>query len=317
MGRKKPKPDGEKPKRRPRRSPRPPARTCPSRGRSKESCGGSSARRGPAGTRIRRPAGPRRSWPAPTGQEIRKVAWNWRTKPSPSGPTAPTPTSCWPNTLPAARKPSACMKRAWRPASGPSAPRRFRRDAGHFWVALETRPYMRARLGLAHVLWTVGRRDEAVQHLQDMLRLNPGDNQGVRYTLAGFLLFLDRDDDLDQLLRQYPDEDSAAWAYTRALLAFRQQGDTIEARRLLKAARKTNKHVPAYLLGAEVPARPAAALLSAPATRAKPLEYIGSFMAGWKSTPGAVAWLRANAVSGKKKPATPEPKARWPPSRSG
>src|SRR6266511_197758 len=86
-----------------------------------------------------------------------------------------------------------------------------------------------------------------------MLRLNPDDNQGARYTLAGFLLFLDRDDDLARLLDQYPDEDSAAWAYTTALLAFRQQGDTIEARRSLKAAWKTNKHVPAYLTGRKFP----------------------------------------------------------------
>jgi hypothetical protein len=71
----------------------------------------------------------------------------------------------------------------------------FERDVGHFWGLLETRPYMRARLGLAHSLWTAGRRDEAVRHLQDLLRLNPHDNQGVRYTLAGFLLFLDLDGD--------------------------------------------------------------------------------------------------------------------------
>jgi hypothetical protein len=67
-------------------------------------------------------------------------------------------------------------------------PETFQREVGRFWGNLETRPYLRARLGLAHALWTAGRRDEAVQHFQDMLRLNPGDNQGVRYTLAGFLL---------------------------------------------------------------------------------------------------------------------------------
>src|SRR5262249_11929201 len=116
------------------------------------------------------------------------------------------------------------------------------RDVGHFWGLLETRPYLRSRLGLAHALWTAGRRDEAVRHLQDMLRLNPGDNQGVRYTLAGFLLFLDRDDDLARLLDQYGDEDSAAWAWTRALLAFRRHGDTIDTRRALKQAKKTNTH---------------------------------------------------------------------------
>src|SRR2546430_10453841 len=107
---------------------------------------------------------------------------------------------------------------------------------------------MRARFGLALALWTAGRRDEAVAHLMDMLRLNPGDNQGVRYTLAGFLIFLDRDEDLDRLLQHY-DEGSAAWAYTRALLAFRRHGDTPEARQMLREARKTNRHVPAYLLG--------------------------------------------------------------------
>src|SRR5258707_428258 len=83
---------------------------------------------------------------------------------------------------------------------------------------------------------------QAFEHWQDMLRLNPNDNQGVRYTLAGFLLFLDRDDDLADLLEQYPDEGTAAWAYTKALLAFRQHGDTPAARQFLKEAKKTNKH---------------------------------------------------------------------------
>jgi hypothetical protein len=188
-------------------------------------------------------------------------------------------------------------------ALGPDA---FQRDVGHFWGILETRPYMRARLGLAHALWTAGQRDEAVQHLQDMLRLNPGDNQGVRYTLAGFLLFLDRDDDLARLLQQYPEEGSAAWAYTRALLAFRQHGDTPEARRLLKQARKTNKHVPAYLLGEKFPPSELPAYYS-PGDESEALEYIGSFLASWKSTPGAVSWLRENVAARKRKEG-PSPK---------
>jgi hypothetical protein len=175
----------------------------------------------------------------------------------------------------------------------------FRRDAGRFWGLLETRPYLRARLGLAHALWTAGRRDEAVRHLQDMLRLNPGDNQGVRHTLAGFLLFLDRDGDLGRLLQEYPDEGSAAWAYTRALLAFRQHGDTPEARRLLQEAKVTNKHVPAYLLGEKFPpsGRPGP---YRPGDEGEALNYLGSFLGGWKSTPGAVAWLRENVQEARK-----------------
>ncbi len=157
----------------------------------------------------------------------------------------------------------------------------FREEAGHFWGLLETRPYMRARLGLAHTLWTAGRREEAVQHLQEMLRLNPNDNQGIRYTLAGFLLSLDRDEDLAQLLEQYPDEGSAAWAYHRALLAFRQHGDDPAARRLLKEAKKQNKHVPAYLLDEKFPPSESPDYYI-PGEESEALEYISSSLAAWK-----------------------------------
>jgi tetratricopeptide (TPR) repeat protein len=182
----------------------------------------------------------------------------------------------------------------------------FERDAGHFWGILPTRPYMRARLGLAHALWTAGRRDEAVQHLQDMLRLNPNDNQGVRYTLAGFLLFLDRDDDLARLLDQY-DEASAGWSYTKALLAFRQHGDTPEARRLLKEAKQINKHVPAYLLGEKFPPTKPPDYYS-PGADSEALNYIGGFLAGWKFTPSAIAWLRVNVKKPKGEKEAPQPK---------
>jgi tetratricopeptide (TPR) repeat protein len=188
-------------------------------------------------------------------------------------------------------------------ALGPDA---FRDWVGHFWGVLETRPYMRARLGLALALWTAAKRDEAVGHLHEMLRLNPNDNQGVRYTLAGFLLFLDRDAELAQLLDQYPEEGSAAWDYTRALLAFRRHGDTPDTRKLLQRAFKTNRYVPAYLLGTKFPpnARPD---YYSPGDESEALEYLNGFLAGWKSAPGAVAWVRA--VVAKPRPA---PKAKGP-----
>jgi tetratricopeptide (TPR) repeat protein len=176
----------------------------------------------------------------------------------------------------------------------------FERDVGRFWGILDTRPYMRARLGLAHSLWTAGRRDEAVQHLKDMLRLNTHDNQGIRYTLAGFLLFLDRDDDLARVLDQYPDEASTAWLYTRTLLAFRRDGDTPAVRQLLNKALESNKHVPPYLLGDKFPPNEQPGYYS-PGDETEALNYIGSFLTGWKSTPGAVAWLRQNVPVSKPK----------------
>jgi tetratricopeptide (TPR) repeat protein len=186
----------------------------------------------------------------------------------------------------------------------------FREQAGHFWLLLPTRPYMRARYGLAESLWMAGRRDEAVAHLRDLLRLNPNDNQGLRYTLAAWLLLMDRNEDLRQLLDQYEGEGSAFWTYTRALLAFREQGDSAEARMLLKVARKGNKHVPDYLLGRK----------SVPLERPpyyshgddnEAIFYAESFLSGWRATTGAIDWLRANEKSRTRKRAK-EPPAEGP-----
>lgn len=167
----------------------------------------------------------------------------------------------------------------------------FQEDVGHFWSMLETRPYMRAREGLASKLWSMGRRDESIEHLQDMLRLNPGDNQGLRYTLAGWLLAEGREEELTHLLKQY-DEQSTAWAYTKALVAYRKHGDTPETRKLLAVARKENKHVPDYLLGRKFLPREQPSYYS-PGDEAEAVCYVGTDLSVWKETPGAIPWIEA------------------------
>jgi len=181
-------------------------------------------------------------------------------------------------------------------------PKAFQEHVGRFWGILDTRPVMRAKEGLASALWTAGRRAEAIQHLQDMLRLNPNDNQGVRYTLAGFLLCEDRDNDLTTLLQQFPQEGSATWAYTKTLLAVRQKSDAAD--KLLQAALKTNKHVPAFLLGnAHLPEeRPP---YYSPGKESEAIMYAGIFLRNWKATAGAITWLRQNTC---KKEPQPQPK---------
>src|SRR5436305_100452 len=157
----------------------------------------------------------------------------------------------------------------------------------------------------------MGRRHEAIKHLQDMLRLNPGDNQGVRYTLAGWLLAEGRDEELARLLKEY-DEDSANWAYTKALVAFRQEGDTPETRKLLKMARKANKHVPAYLLDRKLLPAEQPSYYS-PGDENEAVFYVETALSGWKETRGAIAWLK-EVVQGTrtKTKRTEEPKAQGP-----
>jgi hypothetical protein len=189
-------------------------------------------------------------------------------------------------------------------ALGPQA---FQESVGHFWGILETRPYMRAREGLAHCLWASGHREEAVPHLQEMLRLNPNDNQGARYTLASWLLILGRDEDLSRLLQQYPEEGMASWAYTKALLAFRQNGDTPETRQILEKARKSNRHVPAFLWNRKhLPAQQPD--FYTPGQENEAIIYVASALAAWKATPGALDWLRAVEKSHRKTADVPQPK---------
>ena len=169
-------------------------------------------------------------------------------------------------------------------------PSYFEEDVGHFWGILETRPYMRARLGLAMVLWRLDKHEEAVSHLREMLRLNPGDNQGIRYILASRLLMMDRDEDLRELLDSYEDEPTACWSYTRALLSFRREGGTGTSCGLLKEALDRNPHVPNYFLGKkELPDEPPDAIRFGGETEA--IDYAFDFLPGWRLTPGALDWL--------------------------
>ncbi len=169
--------------------------------------------------------------------------------------------------------------------------RPFKEDVGHFWGLLETRPYMRARAGLAACLWELGEREEAVTHYRDLLRLNPNDNQGVRYTLLGCLLTLGRDDEAGELLDspEYVDDGTAMWPYVRALLTYRREGPSERAGALLQEAREANPHVPVYLAGRKRVPKDLPDLIGF-GDESEAIAYAADHLEAWRSTP-AVEWL--------------------------
>ena len=166
----------------------------------------------------------------------------------------------------------------------------FQDDVGMFWGLLETRPYMRARLGFALALWDAGRTDDAVGHGEAMLHLNPNDNQGVRYVVPNWLQQLGRDADADGLLRRYKDDCGNEWAWSVALAAFRRNGDRAPARKALTRATQANPHVAAYLLGQKkLPkAMPAYVEMGGEEEAAA---YVEAAAATWRMTPGTLEWL--------------------------
>jgi len=173
-------------------------------------------------------------------------------------------------------------------------PRAFEEDAGHFWGIIETRPYMRARAGLASVLWRLGEHQQAIEHYRDMLRLNPGDNQGLRYILANCLLREGDDEALGQLLGQYPDDVAAEWTYTRALRLFRREGASPQADQTLKEAMRKNRHVPRYLLGKKRLPQSLPTLVGL-GDDSEAAVYAAGATDIWQRTPGALEWLAKNA----------------------
>ncbi|MFQ5830448.1 MAG: tetratricopeptide repeat protein [Candidatus Methylomirabilia bacterium] len=171
-------------------------------------------------------------------------------------------------------------------------PRTFAEEAGHFWGMIGTRPYMRARFGLAQNLEGLGRMNEAIDHYRELLRLNPNDNQGVRYILLPALLVSGRDDEAGALLRQFEGEPTALWRYGQALWTFRQEGDSRSARDRLREALRSNRRVPKYLAGETEWPDPE------PQTYALGSEEEAVICAGelgdvWRATPGAERWLNA------------------------
>jgi tetratricopeptide (TPR) repeat protein len=173
----------------------------------------------------------------------------------------------------------------------------FKEAKGHFWGYLETRPYMRARAGLMQCLWATGQHDAAVDHAKELLKLNPSDNQGIRYILITYLTELKKFDELERFMnrRDYRDDGAAEWLYTRVLLSFVKNGDDERSRRELAEALQMNVHVPKYLTGEKSIPR----ILPDSITMGGEDEaycYAAANINVWKKTPGAINWLKAQQV---------------------
>lgn len=180
-------------------------------------------------------------------------------------------------------------------------PALFAQEHGNFWLVLETRPYMRARHGLAITLWALGEHEAAIAQLWAMLDLNPMDNQGMRYLLSTWLLAENDAAGLDRLLAQYPDEWSANLAYTTALHRFRQAGPGRPATKALRYALQVNAHVPAYLLG-EKPLPITLPEYIGLGDEREAEAYAADTKALWDATVGATAWLAAISRQAPRRP---------------
>lgn len=166
----------------------------------------------------------------------------------------------------------------------------IKKNRGHFWGIIETRPYMRARLDLGIQLIEAGGEEEGIAHLQALLDLNPNDNQGVRELLLPMLLLFEDLEHARVLLARYSDEYSAIFKWGRTLERY-LSGDLVEAQRCLAEARFQNAHVEKYLTGKRAEPRYLPDAYS-PGQESEARHCAFFLAVTWRLHPTAVEWLR-------------------------
>ncbi len=158
---------------------------------------------------------------------------------------------------------------------------------GHFWSIAETRPFMRACQGLAESLRAAGQTNEAIEQYQEMLRLNPNDNQGVRYAVMPLLVSHNRELEAVQLLDGYREE-TAHWHYMKSLVEFRRSGRSAASKKAMRAAFRANEHVVALIQSDDPPRMPDSYALHSPEEAEV---CINEMAEAWTENEGYLEWM--------------------------
>jgi len=120
------------------------------------------------------------------------------------------------------------------------------------WGFLENRPYLRALHGVALGYLRLKQRKNAIPLLEKMLRLNPNDNQGIRYLVGPEYLRTGKTDKAREILEAEADS-YPSYHYELGLLHM-GKGEWVEATTSLRRGFATNAYIAEALLGNPAPA---------------------------------------------------------------
>jgi tetratricopeptide (TPR) repeat protein len=167
----------------------------------------------------------------------------------------------------------------------------LREHKGMFWGFHETRPFMRCLGAYSGCQYEMGRVEEAAAILEEMIELNPDDNQGVRDYLMVYLMELAEDTKFEKYEAMYENDFGAFAAFNRALYAFKTKGASAGANEKLKRALENNSFVPALVLSRKpITDLPDGYQLGS----TEEAKIYASFARNvWRTTDGAIAWLKA------------------------
>jgi tetratricopeptide (TPR) repeat protein len=100
---------------------------------------------------------------------------------------------------------------------------------------------LRLCAGYGELLWETGEKEAAIAQYEELLRLNPNDNQGLRYNLLNWLLAMGNLEKAGELLKKH-DEGSAFMLFSKLLLIIKTEPSN--TKKIADAYRKANRQNP-------------------------------------------------------------------------
>lgn len=159
------------------------------------------------------------------------------------------------------------------------------------WNGERNQPPLRLLFRRYLYLVEAGESRLATAALEDLLRLNPRDNHGVRAELMNHYLRDHQNDKALELARRFPGDRLAELIYGEVLALYRL-GEPERAARALDQAIVRLPSIPTYLTRQRIKPPKAARWPSPPSGEAQAWLYREAMRDVWAAEPGVLAWLK-------------------------
>ncbi len=166
----------------------------------------------------------------------------------------------------------------------------FKEEKGYFWGMIESRPYMRAKAGLANCLVIMNEIEKAIDIYDQMLELNPNDNQGIRYILSALYIKTNSFKKFNALNKKYEEYENAVSNFNIALSLFKQEKQSEKANKSLLNAHTQNPYVIDFLLGNKKMPKNQPDYIGV-GDKDEALAYVFENYQIWEETTGAFEWI--------------------------
>lgn len=163
-------------------------------------------------------------------------------------------------------------------------------NRGYFWGLTETRTFMRSLFMQSNCLYAMGKVNEAIEILKEIIDLNPGDNMGARYYLMLYLIETNKLKDYSKYDKLFDEEDSTIMLFNKVLYTFKKEGNSEKTKTVLKEAVHSNKFVVKKLLSSKTKVEQPG--FYGIGDESEAIYYVSFAFNSWKKTIGALEWLK-------------------------